>query len=127
MVTTSDPHGTMNPARPETTTNLDVDQRRPWKPLGTAAPKSRGIPLDEARLRPHLRRNQQQTLTSIDMLEPSSAFGAYTIQRVTKSKTFKPEPADLRGIPVVGPGVGGVQPGTNPESAVIAKLSRTAA
>jgi hypothetical protein len=30
----------------------------------------------------------------------------------------KPEPGDLRGIPVIGPGVGGVSPGTSPESAI---------
>jgi hypothetical protein len=30
----------------------------------------------------------------------------------------KAEPGDLRGIPVIGQGVGGVSPGTSPESAI---------
>lgn len=29
------------------------------------------------------------------------------------------EPAELRGIPAIAPGVGGVQPGTNPERTLI--------
>jgi len=33
---------------------------------------------------------------------------------------------DLRGIPVIGPGVGGVSPGTSPESA-IGNVDRAAA
>jgi hypothetical protein len=30
----------------------------------------------------------------------------------------RPEPGDLRGIPVVGPGVPGASPGTRPDTAI---------
>lgn len=33
-------------------------------------------------------------------------------------RKVKSEAGDLRGIPVIGPGVGGVSPGTAPESAL---------
>lgn len=41
--------------------------------------------------------------------------------------TFKPEPGDLRGIPCLAKGVGGVSPGTSPEGALMAAERRRAA
>jgi hypothetical protein len=35
-----------------------------------------------------------------------------------EQRSVKAEPGDLRGIPVIGCGVGGVSPGTSPESAI---------
>lgn len=56
---------------------------------------------------------------------PAESLGQLTSSRT--AKVFKPEPGDLRGIPVVGEGVGGVSPGTNPERETIRKLMRNEA
>ena len=73
-----------------------------------------------ARLRPHLRVRQ------LAVLEAGIAATAAVDGNTTtpKSRIFKREPADLRGIPVVGPGVSGAQFGTRPEDALLAKEAR---
>lgn len=37
---------------------------------------------------------------------------------VAPGRQVKAEAGDLRGIPVIGPGVGGASPGTSPESSI---------
>jgi hypothetical protein len=73
-----------------------------------SAPKSRGIPLDEARLRPHLRQVQPPPFTPghLDTTENNPLAG------ITKGKTYIPSPGELRGVPVIGHG--GATPGTDP-------------
>lgn len=78
--------------------------------------------LDEARLRPHLRSNAPFTYLAPSNLEIISP----ALNAKAPSVAFKPEPGDLRGIPIVGPNVAGVQPGTNPLAALIAKDERAA-
>lgn len=88
------------------------------------------LPLDEARLRPHLRKVQEPVIfiqpDNLEVVSSVLSVGAPSAGRRSASeREFRfPMPQDVRGIPVVGPGVGGVQPGTNPERATIAKLSR---
>lgn len=43
------------------------------------------------------------------------------------SRVLPAEPADLRGIPVVGRGVGGVSPGTHPERETLKRSESAAA
>lgn len=81
------------------------------KPHTRSAPKSRGIPLDEARLRPHLRQVKPKQFEpgKLDTVEPMTALGSIT-------KTIVPSPGELRGIPVIGHG--GAIPGTDPAKIV---------
>lgn len=79
--------------------------------------------VDEARLLPRYRPTPMRII-------PVESLGVDTLTLNTKAPTsaiHKAEPGDLRGIPALAPGVGGVQPGTQPERATIAKLSRTRA
>lgn len=102
-LTPSGPTSNMQPARPETPRGSTPAV----KPHTRSAPKSRGIPLDEARLRPHLRQVQPPAFKpgEIETAEPQTALGALT-------KTIVPSPGELRGIPVIGHG--GAIPGTDP-------------
>lgn len=78
---------------------------------------SNQIPLDQARLRPHLRNVTPYRLTPVDagITEPTSTLKLHGWEQ--------PEPQDLRGIPVIGPGVGGVSPHTQPERETIRRLT----
>jgi hypothetical protein len=76
------------------------------------------LSIDQARLLPHLRLAYKS-----EVLE-ASATTADVDTPAPRSKVHKPEPADLRGIPVVGPAVSGVSPGTDPLEAVLAKERR---
>lgn len=78
-------------------------------------------PLDEARLLPgsrvtagpflERRRMERDQAAAVSAAVEQSPSGAYPAR-------FKSEPGDLRGIPVIGCGVGGVSPGTSPGSAI---------
>lgn len=75
--------------------------------------------VDEARLRPHLRKQKPTLVIAPD----NGTTHIQTLQLGGKRSSKTPiigEPGDLRGIPVVGArGVGGVSPGTQPERRVI--------
>lgn len=74
--------------------------------------------LDEARLLPHLR-ERSRLLSAADLRRAQAAVLREALvdqpDAVLPGRFAKPAPGDLRGIPVVGDGVGGVQPGTQPE------------
>ncbi len=83
---------------------------------------------EQARILPRFRalaeRDRQQALVLQRAIgEAVSEERAVTIP----GRVILPSPADLRGIPAIGYGVGGVQPGTQPEAACIRKMSREAA
>jgi hypothetical protein len=88
------------------------------------AVKPARLPLDEARLRPHLRARAQQQ-ADVLATEFERAVGEGVEPARPSSTVFKPEAGDLRGLPCLAPGVGGVQPGTDPVSALLAKERRT--
>lgn len=92
-------------ARPETTHRGSTPAVKTYT---TGAPKSRGLPLDEARLRPHLR--QVKPTTSF---QPGQTHMADEPTLGQHTKTLPvPSPGELRGIPVIGHG--GAIPGTDP-------------
>lgn len=69
--------------------------------------------IDDARLLPHLRARRPELVVSPD----NGTTYVQTLQLGGKqARTAKAEPGDLRGIPVLAPGVGGTSPGTNPDS-----------
>jgi hypothetical protein len=82
------------------------------------------MPIDQARLRPHLRADWEQgelpaSAALDDVLEPEAE-----LVRRQQERTAVPSPGSLRGLPAIGWGVGGVQPGTQPEQALLAKERR---
>ncbi len=75
--------------------------------------------INQARLLPHLR------ASALFTVEITSWSGfASKPEVVVANPAFAPDPQDLRGIPVIGRGVGGTSPGTQPENAAVRKLSR---
>jgi hypothetical protein len=79
--------------------------------------------VDQARIRPHLRYLCDRPLPlRLEHLADQLPKGIAPAQ--PPSRVFKPEPGDLRGIPIVGRKVGGVQPGTHPLGALLAKERR---
>lgn len=81
--------------------------------------------VDEARILPRYRdasplleRHRLKRQQAIALAE--TAGDTPLPKRVTKA-----EPGDLRGIPVIGPGVGGASPGTSPHNRVF-KLGKAA-
>jgi hypothetical protein len=86
-------------------------------------PNSEVITIDQARLRPHLRLTPpSQTFTS-----PSPGNSQAGNPRQTPPPPSRTplvgEPAELRGIPVLAAGVGGTQPGTNPLTETLRRLT----
>ena len=89
--------------------------------------------VDEARLRPHLR-DRPTTDAPFRLIPPDSGMtyvqtflpGLPTSKPTTKPKHFKPEPGDLRGIPVQAKGVSGAQPGTRPDTSRITQDDQAA-
>lgn len=74
--------------------------------------------VDQARLRPHLRQRSRLEIRADLRRQQAAVLQAALAENpdaVRPDRHAKPEPGDLRGIPVVGHGVGGVQPGTQPE------------
>lgn len=76
-----------------------------------------GLPLDQARLRPHLRRVGRGEVVRI---EPEQNG----VDMAAPSARFAPSPEDLRGVPIVGDHVREAMFGTSPELALIAKERR---
>ena len=84
----------------------------------------RRMPLDEARLRPHLRADRETgELPASAALDDVLEAEAELVRR-RRGRVVVPSPGELRGLPALGWGVGGVQPGTQPEQALLAKERR---
>ena len=78
---------------------------------------------NDARLLPRFRaggelleRHRRDRAQAAALAEGTAGRQATPAQR--EQRSVKAEPGDLRGIPVIGRGVGGVSPGTSPESAI---------
>ena len=87
------------------------------------------MPLDQARLRPHLRDRADLERTQADVLraELDRAVGAgkhVTAPRARRNDGIMVDPRELRGLPAIGPGVAGATAGSNPLRALLAKESR---
>jgi hypothetical protein len=87
------------------------------------------MPLDQARLRPHLRDRADLERTQADVLRDEldravSEGKDVTAPRARGNDGVMVDPRDLRGLPALAPGVTGVQPGTQPKRAFFAKLAR---
>lgn len=92
-----------------------------WIPPGKLRPRGdRNITVDQARLLPRFR-----TSASPAPVAWTEGGAAAPVTPVRGGK-IPPggDPLQLRGIPVVGPGVGGVAPGTHPERTAIRNLDR---
>jgi hypothetical protein len=82
------------------------------------------LPIDEARLLPHLRADRERReLPASAALDDVLEHEAEIVRR-QGGRVAVPSPAELRGLPAQGWGVAGVQPGTQPEQALIAKERR---
>jgi hypothetical protein len=85
----------------------------------------RHLPLDQARLRPHLRAGRGTGEPPVsaalsDVLEAEAEL----VRRRRRGRVVVPSPGSLRGLPAQGWGVAGVEPGTQPEQALLAKERR---
>lgn len=87
--------------------------------------KPRAVDIDEARLRPHLRAQKPVLIIQPD----NGTRHIQTLQlgaqpRARTNDGLMVDPLELRGIPVVGRGVGGVSPNTQPEAETVRRISR---
>jgi hypothetical protein len=77
------------------------------------------LSLDDARLLPRARTGgalvERGRLRRDQAVALRDSAGEQPGQRPIAARK---DPQDLRGIPVIGPGVGGVSPGSNPESVI---------
>lgn len=96
----------------------------------TPSPQVRphSVDIDASRLLPRYRADaalRQQQRTALQR----QAEAAYVEDRTVTmpTRTALPAPGELRGIPAIGMGVGGVIPGTQPEQACVRKMGREAA
>ena len=84
----------------------------------------RTLTIDEARLRPHLRADLGKgELPASAALDDVLEAEAELVRR-QRGRVVVPSPGELRGLPAHGRQVGGVQPGTQPEQALLAKERR---
>lgn len=72
--------------------------------------------LDDARILPRFRERARLVAGQREALQQAAEAAREEERETRLARTFVPEPGDLRGIPVVGRGVGGVSPGTQPET-----------
>jgi hypothetical protein len=82
------------------------------------------IPIDQARLRPHLRAERETGELPAAALHDVLEAEAELVRRRRLGRVVVPSPGELRGLPAQGWGVAGVQPGTQPEQALLAKERR---
>ena len=86
------------------------------------------MPIDQARLRPHLRpraeleRNQADVPGGFDRAVGDGTGDAAPHAR--RSDGVMVDPFELRGLPILAPGVRGVAPGTDPVGALLNKEAR---
>jgi hypothetical protein len=83
------------------------------------------LPIDEARLLPRFRDRAQLERQQVDVSRKDGR-GVREDVDVTPppGHTVVPSPGELRGLPAIGWGVAGAQPGTQPEQALLAKERR---
>jgi hypothetical protein len=79
------------------------------------------IPLDQARLRPHLRGETVSLRGKTTSQTPVPAGVSRPNWRMAAGDADKER---LRGLPMIGRGVAGVQPGSDPLGVLLAKESR---
>jgi hypothetical protein len=84
--------------------------------------RMRKLSLDEARLRPHLRAGREKGKLPASAA-PGDVLEAEVVRR-KRGRAAVASPGELRGLPAVGWGVAGAQPGSQPERALIAKENR---
>jgi hypothetical protein len=93
-------------------------------------PKNSPTSLDEARLLPRFRDTspllERRRMLRIQAKVLADAIAANPDKPLPlRRELTKPgDPRRLRGIPAIGPSVGGAIPGTNPEAAAIAAVTR---
>ena len=81
------------------------------------------MPLDEARLRPHLRADRGTGKLAASAALDDVLDAEAELVRRQSGRVVVPSPGELRGVPVVGSGPG-ASPGSNPVSALLAKERR---
>jgi hypothetical protein len=80
----------------------------------------RRLSIDEARRLPHLRARAQ-----VEQQQPDVLHGAdVTAPSARRNDGIVVDRLELRGLPVIGYGIAGVQPGTDPVQALLAKERR---
>lgn len=84
----------------------------------------RRLPLDQARLRPHLREREQADIFRREFDRAGRADIDTTAPRARRNDGVMVDPLDLRGLPAIARGVAGATPGSNPLSALLAKERR---
>ena len=81
---------------------------------------ARHLPLDQARLRPHLRQSVERKRTPNEVAEE----GADAPTPRWKSSAGDVDYERMRGLPMIAPGVRGAQKGTDPLGEVIRRSER---
>jgi hypothetical protein len=82
-------------------------------------PRARSLSLDEARLRPHLRRQPARSTPGV--WTPADVLDAAAEEALRqRDLAAVPSPGDMRGVPIVN-GCAGVMPGTDPVAALMRK------
>jgi hypothetical protein len=85
------------------------------------------LPIDQARLRPHLRERAQLLKQQARVFEGeyrrAAEAGVDTSSPAAKVPPGS-DPERMRGLPVVAPGVAGAQPGSNPVRALLRAEAR---
>src|SRR5689334_5728930 len=85
-----------------------------------------GLDVDDARRLPHLRAQAPRLYVAPDngtKYTQTTQLGGQ-LPRARSNDGVMVDPRDLRGIPIVGRGVGGVSPQTQPERETIRRISR---
>ena len=82
------------------------------------------MPIDQARLRPHLRAGQGKgELPASAALDDVLEAEAELVRRRRRRRVVVPSPGELRGLPAVRGGPGAIA-GSNPATALLAKENR---
>jgi hypothetical protein len=82
------------------------------------------IHIDEARLRPHLRADREKGELPVSAALDDVLEHEAEVVRRRRGRVVVPSPGELRGLPAIGWGVAGAQPGSQPEQALLAKERR---
>jgi hypothetical protein len=87
------------------------------------------LPIDQARLRPHLRAHGQLERQQADVFRQQferagQAEVDTTAPRARGNERIMADVVELRGLPVLAPGVRGESPGSNPVAELLRKERR---
>jgi hypothetical protein len=82
------------------------------------------LSVDQARRLPHLRVVDQARVFQAEYARAVAAGVDVTAPRARRNQGVMVDPLELRGLPVVARGVGGVAPGTDPLRALLTKERR---